>query len=165
VRSKFNKIHHALHTVTLVCLLVWLLICSRREMSLSSDTCKPKKTHQFFMVPLLIFSKHQRVDKGTKEFVLGYYLLRYSTSLSSSQQNILHPSCFVRFDQSYAGNCQIHAKVSIVLHFLHFNTGIYFWNNNNYSNPSAETQMIYFSKICHYQLQQKINKQIELQHN
>jgi hypothetical protein len=38
--------------------------------------------------------------------------------LSSSKQNILHPSSFFRFDQSYAGDCQIHANISIVLLFI-----------------------------------------------
>jgi hypothetical protein len=85
----------------------------------------PKKKEQFIslLYGLLEASKTKKIQNGTKESVISYYLFRYSTSLSSSQQNILHPSCFVRFDQSYAGDCQIHAKISIVLRFIspHFN--------------------------------------------
>ena len=40
VKNRQKPLH--LHTVTFVCLLVWLLICSRSEISLSSDTYRPK---------------------------------------------------------------------------------------------------------------------------
>ena len=81
--AKIDRVHHALRTVTLVCFVVWVLICSRSDMSLSSDTWNQKNITNLYVCSIGSLGHQQRIQKSTKGSVI-INLFRYSTSLSSS---------------------------------------------------------------------------------